>query len=189
MKKFYIPIVLFGILVAILYYGMRKEASFLPSPLVGKEIPVFSLPRLEDHEKWTPKVMLGQVWILNVWASWCTPCRQEHPMVLQLSKQVPVLGFNYKELQSPANLKLPLEDQLPLAKSSAQLWLTRYQNPYFETVFDLKGSVGIELGIYGVPETYVLDKSNIIRYKQVGELTPEILEKTILPLVAKLKQS
>jgi cytochrome c biogenesis protein CcmG/thiol:disulfide interchange protein DsbE len=136
--------------------------------------------------------MKGQVWMLNVWATWCVACREEHPVLVAFSQknQVPIVGLSYKEIQpqDPA-YKSPLEAKLDLARERSQVWLKRHGNPYVTTVMDLDGRVGINYGVYGVPETYVIDQQGVIRYKLVGAITPEILLKKILPLVIELKRT
>ena len=115
--------------------------------------------------------MLGQVWILNVWASWCAACRDEHPHLLDYAKtkQVPLLGLNYKDTR-PAGIG----------------WLSRFGNPYDASLFDADGRVGIDFGVYGVPETFVIDKQGVIRFKQIGPVTPEIIATRIVPLLKAL---
>jgi cytochrome c biogenesis protein CcmG, thiol:disulfide interchange protein DsbE len=114
------------------------------------------------------------VWLFNVWASWCVSCREEHPLLVELaqSKVVPIVGLNYK-------------DQPDEAKG----WLARFGDPYTLSVMDLKGRIGIEYGVYGVPETFVIDKAGVIRYKQIGPVTREALDKKILPLIRELEKS
>ena len=116
--------------------------------------------------------MRGKVWLLNVWASWCVSCRVEHPLLVEMSKRhvVPIVGLNYKD-----------------KRDDGKQWLAKLGNPYAVSAFDVDGLVGIDYGVYGVPETFVIDKQGVIRYKQIGPITPEALEKTILPLVKKLE--
>ena len=118
--------------------------------------------------------MKGQVWLLNVWASWCVSCREEHPLLVELGKAkvVPIVGLNYKD-----------------EPSAGRKWLAQFGDPYTTSVIDRDGNVGIDFGVYGVPETFVIDKNGTIRYKQIGPVTAEALEKTILPLVRELQKS
>jgi cytochrome c biogenesis protein CcmG/thiol:disulfide interchange protein DsbE len=130
------------------------------------------LPRLDDPSQQVAAAnLLGQVWVLNFWASWCVPCLAEHPLVQQLASdsKVQVIGMNYKD---------KTED--------AQRWLARHGNPYTTVLVDRQGAVGIDYGVYGVPETYVIDKAGVIRHKQIGPITPEALRDKILPLIVKL---
>jgi cytochrome c biogenesis protein CcmG/thiol:disulfide interchange protein DsbE len=162
----------FVALVGLLAIGLTLNPREVPSPLIGKPAPRFELPLLHAPDKtFSQKDMLGTVWILNVWASWCPPCLVEHPVVTELSRSglAPVVGLNYKDAR---------EDALP--------WLKRNGDPYKLTVFDAAGRIGIDYGVYGVPETYVIDREGIIRYKHIGPLTPEVAQKKIAPLVKKL---
>jgi len=164
-----------GILLVLLYFlraGLNLNPKEVPSPLIGKPAPAFALPRLDQPAQQISTADLrGQVWMLNVWASWCVACRQEHPLLVQYSKQskVPIYGLNYKD-ERAAGLK----------------WLSDFGNPYTVSVSDRDGRVGIDFGVYGVPETFVIDKEGIIRYKQIGPLTPEVLRDTIEPLLRQL---
>jgi len=174
MKRFLIPLGIFIVLVGFLAVGLKLDPREVPSPLVGKPAPDFKLALLSDPGKQlTPADLRGKVWLFNVWASWCASCRQEHELLLDLSKQgsVPIYGMDYKD--QPAD---------------AQAVLNRYGNPYVETVVDLDGRAGINYGVSGVPETYLIDRNGIIRYKHTGPLTVEVLSKKILPLVKELQQ-
>jgi cytochrome c biogenesis protein CcmG/thiol:disulfide interchange protein DsbE len=171
--RFLLPLGLFIVLVAFLAIGLTLDPREVPSPLIGKPAPNFALPLLaEPAAKFSPADMKGKVWMLNVWASWCVPCREEHPVLVEYSKtgNVPLYGLSYKD-----------------QTDAAQRWLKQLGNPYVLTVVDADGRVGIDYGVYGVPETYVIDKQGIIRYKQIGPVTSEVLSKKILPLLAELK--
>ena len=173
MFKFLIPLVVFVVLAIFLGRGLSLDPKEIPSPLINKAAPVFTLSQLEKPEQMIGSENLrGQVWILNVWASWCVACRDEHPVLVEFSKSgvVPIYGLNYKDQREPA-----------LA------WLQQFGNPYTASIFDEKGRVGIDFGVYGVPETFVIDKQGIIRYKKTGPVTPETIQSTILPLVKKLQ--
>lgn len=171
-KRYLLPLVIFLALVGFLAVGLKLDPREVPSPLIDKPAPAFTLPTLAAPEK-TMSVadMRGKVWLLNVWASWCVACRQEHPVLVELAKTgvVPIYGLNYK-------------DKLP----DATRWLTNFGNPYQQSLLDTDGLVGIDYGVYGVPETFVIDKEGVIRLKHIGPVTPEALERTILPLVKKL---
>ena len=173
--RFLIPLALFAVLVGFLIVGLQRDPRQIPSPLVQKPAPAFNVAQLVAADKtFSPADMKGQVWMLNVWASWCVACREEHPLLVQLgrAKVVPVIGLDYKD-QRPAALK----------------FLSQNGDPYDLSAYDLDGRVGIDYGVYGVPETFIIDKNGIIQHKQIGPITPEALEKTILPLIEKLKQS
>jgi cytochrome c biogenesis protein CcmG/thiol:disulfide interchange protein DsbE len=174
MMRYMLPLGIFIVLVVFLAIGLNLNPREVPSPLVGKPAPAFELPQLHAPEaKFAPKDMQGKVWLLNVWASWCVSCRQEHPILVELAKSgiVPIYGLNYKD---------PRDDALK--------WLKQFGDPYVLSIADVEGRVGIDYGVYGVPETYVIDKAGVIRYKQIGPVTQDVLEKTILPLVKELQK-
>jgi cytochrome c biogenesis protein CcmG/thiol:disulfide interchange protein DsbE len=171
--KYVIPLVIFGVLVAFFAVGLTRDPREVPSPFIGKPAPSFQLQRLgEPGRTFSPADMKGQVWMLNVWASWCVSCREEHPLLVEMSRRqvVPLVGLNYKDKR---------DDGLK--------WLAKLGDPYSLSAYDDEGKVGIDYGVYGVPETFVIDKQGVIRYKQIGPITPEALEKTLLPLIRKLQ--
>ena len=173
--RFILPLLLFVVLLVFLWVGLSLDPREVPSPLVGKAAPAFRLERLDDPAKSVADGDLrGQVWLLNVWASWCVSCVEEHPLLVELSKQrlVPIYGLNYKD-----------------NRPAAQAWLARNGDPYTRSVSDPDGKVGIDYGVYGVPETYVIDKSGVIRFKQIGPVTLKVLSERILPLVKRLQAS
>jgi cytochrome c biogenesis protein CcmG/thiol:disulfide interchange protein DsbE len=173
--RFILPLLLFVVLLVFLWAGLSLNPREVPSPLVGKPAPAFRLARLDDPTKTIAKNDLrGQVWLLNVWASWCVSCVEEHPVLVQLSKQgvVPIYGLNYKD-----------------RRAAAQAWLAKNGDPYTLSMTDPDGRVGIDYGVYGVPETYVIDKAGVIRLKQIGPVTPKVLSERILPLVKRLQAS
>ena len=194
MKKFLIPLGLFFGLVIFLGLGLQRDPHEIPSPLINKPAPAFSLPTLDPTAgAFSPTDMQGRVWLLNVWATWCVACRQEHPLLVDFAQrhQVPIVGMSYKEIQ-PQDAQAQSMDataKLQFARERSQVWLSRYGNPYVLSVMDLDGRVGIQYGVYGVPETYVIDKQGVIRYKAVGEVTPAILASKVLPLIQKLNAS
>ncbi len=170
-----LPLAVFLVVVAFLWVGLSRDPREVPSPLIGKPAPQFSLPQLHAGDKVLGTAdMKGQVWLLNVWASWCVSCRIEHPLLVELAKAnvVPVIGLNYK-------------DKVP----EGIAWLAQHGDPYKLSVVDADGRVGIDWGVYGVPETFVVDKDGVIRYKQIGPLTKEALEQRILPLVRDLRKA
>jgi cytochrome c biogenesis protein CcmG/thiol:disulfide interchange protein DsbE len=195
MKKFFIPLGFFLVLVAFLAIGLKRNPQEIPSPLLGKPAPLFSLSTLNPGgAKFGPQDMKGKVWMLNVWATWCVACRDEHPLLVAFSKanQLPIVGLNYKEVQAqdaPAGRQLTPEEKLRIARERSAVWLQRLGDPYAVSVFDLDGRVGIDYGVYGVPETYIIDKEGVIRFKQVGAVTLETLQSQILPLLQKLNAS
>ena len=176
MMRFILPLVVFLALAALLFAGLNsgRDVHLVPSPLIGKPAPAFSLPQLHDHSKmFSPADMKGRVWLFNLWASWCVSCREEHPVLMALSSKniVPIIGLDYKDKQA-----------------NAEAWLTKGGNPYLLSATDVEGRVGIDYGVTGVPETFVIDKHGVIRYKEVGVVTPENLREKILPLVAELEK-
>jgi len=171
--KFAIPLAVFVLLAAFFGMGLTHDPRELPSPFVGKPAPAFKLEQLHDAKlAFAPEDMKGKVWLLNVWASWCVSCRIEHPLLVEMSKRmrVPIVGLNYKDRR---------EDGVD--------WLAKFGNPYTLSAWDIDGRVGIDYGVYGAPETYLIDKQGVIRYKHVGPMTPEVLEKDVLPLVRELE--
>ncbi|MFA7269209.1 MAG: DsbE family thiol:disulfide interchange protein [Sterolibacterium sp.] len=196
MKRFLIPLGLFFVLVGFLAVGLRLDPREVPSPLVDKPAPLFQLQQLDDSGKtFSPKDMLGKVWLLNVWASWCVSCRAEHPLLVSFSKQagdLPIVGLSYKEVRGDNETdvsKMSPADELRLTRQRATAWLARHGNPYTLSALDMDGRVGIDYGVYGVPETYLIDKAGIIRYKQIGPVTRETLDKIILPKIKELEKS
>ena len=172
MKKYLIPLGIFAILIGFLAMGLGLKPHEIPSPLINKPAPAFSLPLLDDpQQKLSAQDLRGKVWILNVWASWCVACRIEHPLLVEFSKTatVPVYGLNYKD-----------------KRDDAMRWLANFGNPYTRSLSDTEGLVGIDFGVYGVPETFIIDKEGVIRMKQIGPVTPEVLRDDILPLLKKL---
>jgi len=173
MMRFIWPFVIFVTLAGFLYVGLHLNPHEVPSPLIGKPAPAFSLAQLHDPTKqFSPQDMKGQVWLLNVWASWCVSCKIEHPILLALSHKniVPIYGLDYKD-----------------KREAGMAWLQEGGDPYVLSASDMEGRIGIDYGVYGVPETYVIDKQGVIRYKQIGPVTPESLREKILPLVAELQ--
>jgi cytochrome c biogenesis protein CcmG, thiol:disulfide interchange protein DsbE len=173
--KFLIPLLLFIVLVGFLAVGLNRDPHEVPSPLINKLAPAFELAQLEQSSKtFSPASMKGQVWILNVWASWCVACREEHPVLVELaqSQVAPLIGLDYKDKR---------EDALAM--------LSKQGNPYLLSAYDANGRVGIDYGVYGVPETYVIDRAGVIRFKHIGPITTQVLNQKIYPLVGQLKKS
>ncbi|MBI2307171.1 MAG: DsbE family thiol:disulfide interchange protein [Rhodocyclales bacterium] len=193
MNRFLWPLVGFAALVVLLAVGLGLNPRDVPSPLVGKPAPAFSLPVLGADRQFGPADMKGKVWLLNVWASWCVSCRQEHPILVELGRKnvVPVIGLNYKEVRGDGETDMAKTDAATedrLARRKAAGWLQQHGDPYTLSVLDLDGRVGIDYGVYGVPETYLIDKAGVIRMKHTGPVTPDDLTKKILPLVAELNK-
>ncbi len=173
-KKALIPLALFLVLAVFLAIGLTRDPRVVPSPLIGKDAPQFTAPILAAPEKtFALRDMRGKVWLLNVWASWCTACLQEHPVLVDYAKRkdIPLIGLAYKD--KPAD---------------SIKWLQRKGDPYDFTVIDHDGRIGIDFGVYGVPETFLIDQAGKIRFKQIGPVTVEALEKQILPLIRELRK-
>jgi cytochrome c biogenesis protein CcmG/thiol:disulfide interchange protein DsbE len=173
--KRYLPLGIFAVIAAFLAIGLFLDPREVPSPLVNKPAPAFSLPQLhQPAQTFSHADMKGKVWLLNVWASWCVACREEHPVLVELAKSgvVPIVGLNYKD-----------------ERRDGLRWLAQFGDPYRLSAYDFDGRIGIDYGVYGVPETFLIDKNGIIRYKRIGVVTPEILRDKILPLVRELNGS
>ena len=172
MRRFLLPLIVFVVLLGFLGAGLRLNPREIPSPFIGKPAPAFRLPQLHAQDKTlAPEDLKGKVWLLNVWASWCVSCRQEHPVLLDIKKGglVPVYGLDYKDD--------------PVA---GRQWLQEHGDPYTLSVIDRDGKIGIEYGVYGVPETFLIDKAGVIRYKHIGPITSEAFKDVILPKVKEL---
>jgi cytochrome c biogenesis protein CcmG/thiol:disulfide interchange protein DsbE len=192
MKKFLIPLALFLGLLVFLAVGLQRDPREIPSPLIGQPAPAFRLPTLQGEQTFGPEDLRGKVWLLNVWATWCVACREEHPVLVAFAQKnsLPIVGLSYKEIQPQDEAaKFEPARKLQVARERSVVWLQRHGNPYVTSVMDLDGRVGIQYGVYGVPETYVIDQQGVIRYKRVGVVTPELLANKIGPLVAELNRS
>lgn len=170
--QFIAPLVLFAVLLGFLGVGLNLNPREVPSPLINKPAPAFALPRLDDPSQTIAlKDLAGKVWMLNVWASWCVACREEHPLLVEFSRRspVPLYGLNYKD-----------------GRTEALGWLARFGDPYTASLSDTKGMVGIDFGVYGVPETFIIDKQGVVRFKHIGPVTPQVLRERIEPLLKEL---
>jgi len=174
-KLFAIPLALFVLLVVLLASGLRLDPREVPSPLIGQSAPDLTLPRLggDGAPLALTDEMLGRPWLLSVWASWCVACLQQHPLLVELARTqgVALVSLNYKDLSN-----------------DAVRWLARHGNPYRVTLVDADGRAAIDWGVYGVPETFVIDATGMIRFKHVGPLTDEVLRQSVLPLLRELQQ-
>lgn len=169
-----LPLAIFLAVAGFLAKGLTLDPSELPSPLIDKVAPTFKVGQLpEGSGSFDSATMSGQVWVLNVWASWCGPCVQEHPYMLQLREQrdVPLVGLNYKD-----------------APADAMPWLAKLGNPYTHLLDDRQGEVGLDWGVYGVPETFVIDGNGRVRFKHVGPLDATDLEQSLLPIIDQLQK-
>jgi cytochrome c biogenesis protein CcmG, thiol:disulfide interchange protein DsbE len=169
MWRYLIPGAIFVVLVGFFVVGLYRDPTLVPSPLIGKPAPAYSLIKVEDPQLNVSSVdMLGKKHLVNVWATWCGGCRQEHAFLLQVARQnlIPIVGIDWK-------------DEMPLA----QQWLTQLGNPYAATGFDGDGRVAIDFGVYGAPETFLVDERGVIIYKHIGILTADAWQNELLPLI------
>ena len=172
MNRYLIPLGIFLVIAVFLGIGLGLDPREVPSPLIDKPAPAFTLPQLhQPGQTFSHTDMKGKVWLLNVWASWCVACRDEHPVLVELARSgaVPIVGLNYKD-----------------ERMDGLRWLNQFGDPYRLSAYDRDGRIGIDYGVYGVPETFLIDKNGVIRYKRIGVVTPEILRDKILPLVREL---
>ena len=170
--KYIIPLAVFLGLAVFFAIGLTRDPRVVPSPIIDNPAPAFKLAQLHEPKlAFAPEEMKGKVWMLNVWASWCVSCRVEHPVLVEMQRKqvVPIVGLNYKD-----------------KREDAVAWLQKFGNPYELSAWDIDGRVGIDYGVYGAPETFLIDKQGVIRHKQIGPITPEALEKVIIPLIRKL---
>lgn len=171
----FIPVILAVVLGVVLFAGIGKDPSHLESALLGKPVPAFSLAELQDPDKhFDNQVFKGKVRLLNVWATWCPTCRAEHAMLLKLARQygVPIVGLDYKD-----------------KRQDALAWLQELGNPYQLVLSDPDGKFGFDLGVYGAPETYLIDRDGIVRFRHVGEVTPRVWQETLKPLIQKYREA
>lgn len=169
----FLPLAIFLVLVVFLAIGLRLNPRELPSTLIDQPAPDFLLPQLgQPNQTFSPRAMRGQEWLLNVWGSWCVACGQEHPTLVAFARQqvLPIVGLNYKD-----------------SHEAATDWLKRLGDPYQLTAVDADGRIGIEYGVYGAPETFLIDREGIIRHKYIGPLTPEVIEQDLLPRLQQLR--
>ncbi len=173
--RYLIPLALFVLIAVFLGIGLKLDPKEVPSPLIGKPAPAFELPSLENPEKTVSTAdFKGKIWLFNVWATWCVSCRAEHETLVEFSRQnvLPIVGLNYKD-----------------DADAAKQWLATLGNPYIVNAFDKKGRVGIDWGVYGTPETYLIDQQGIIRFKQIGAVTPKVIQDKLLPMIKSLREN
>jgi cytochrome c biogenesis protein CcmG/thiol:disulfide interchange protein DsbE len=181
-KYLLIPLVLFIGLVLAIFVVLRRgrDPHEIPSPLINKQAPAFQLPQLHDPSKTlSPAEMRGKVYVLNFWGSWCIACREEHPLLVQYSKSnvVPIVGVDYKYANDNTD-----------ERAAAQQLLSELGNPYTQVIYDHDGRTSIDYGVYGAPESFLIDKNGVIRFKQIGPITDEVWTNKILPMAKQLNQ-
>ena len=173
MLRKFAPLAIFLLMLVFLGIGLTRDPSHIPSPLIDKPMPEFELARLKDQQQSLSSTdLIGEVSLLNVWASWCVGCRIEHDVLLNLSRRgiVNIYGLNYKD-----------------KREDALAWLQQFGDPYTSTAHDFEGKVGIDFGVYGAPETFLIDKQGMVRYKHIGPLNMDIIEKELLPRIKELQ--
>jgi cytochrome c biogenesis protein CcmG/thiol:disulfide interchange protein DsbE len=172
--RFVLPVAVFGVLLVFMALGLKRDPKEVPSPLIGRPAPFFSAPRLDDPRHFIRREdLLGRVWVLNVWASWCEACREEHGTLMDFARGrlAPLYGLDYKD-----------------TRPEGQAWLARAGNPYEASLFDPDGRIGIDFGVYGVPETFVIDAKGVVRFKHTGPLTPTVVRDKLEPLLKELNR-
>lgn len=173
MTRWLIPLLVFGALLAFLVRGLNLNPREVPSPLIDRPAPAFVAPTLADASRSLKREDLrGRVWLLNVWASWCGPCREEHAQLMTLAQRRPaitIVGLNYKD-----------------ERVAASQWLQQWGDPYTESLVDPQGQLGLDFGVYGVPETFIIDRDGVVRFKHVGPITPAVLRERIEPALKRL---
>ena len=194
MNRYFLLFGAFLLLVVLLGVGLTLNPRDIPSALISKPAPNFTLPVLNGERDFAPTEMKGKVWLLNVWASWCVSCRVEHPVLVDFAKNnnIPIVGLNYKEIRGDGSLdssKISADDEKTQAIARANKWLAERGDPYSLSVLDLNGRVGMDYGVYGVPETFLIDSQNTIRLKHLGPITPDVLKEKILPAIAELQNA
>jgi len=168
----FIPVAIFAVLVVLFWRGLSLDPNDMPSALLNKPVPKFSLPRLQSEELRNESVLQGKVTLLNVWATWCITCREEHSFLNQLQKRgVHIIGIDYKD-----------------NTADAQRWIAELGNPYDDIIVDEEGRLGLDLGVFGAPETYLVDKHGVIRYKHIGDLNQKVWDEIIHPIMSKLEE-
>ncbi len=169
-----IPLMLFLAIAAFLWQALGRDPSVVSSPLIDQPAPTFSLLNIDDtSDPWTDQDLKGEVTLMNVWATWCQPCIEELPVLINIAQTtgIPIYGLNYKD-----------------DRAQAETWLKQLGNPFVKTGFDGDGKIAIDWGVYGVPETFIIDQDGVIRYKHIGILTDAVWQDTLLPIVDALKQ-
>jgi cytochrome c biogenesis protein CcmG/thiol:disulfide interchange protein DsbE len=170
--RYLVPLLVFAIILIFLWLGLQQNPREIPSPLLNKPMPTFTAMSLDDQPApLTDQIFLNHVTVLNVWASWCMSCQAEHPFLMDISKkgQFMLYGLDYKD-----------------TREAATDYLKQHGNPYMVDIYDPKGQLGINLGVYGTPETFVIDQNGIIRYKYAGPITPDVWEKDFIPVLQDL---
>ncbi len=172
--KLFAPLAIFVALGLLLFKGLSLDPNEMPSALIDKPLPEFRLPYLQQPQKMVSRAdLVGEVALVNVWATWCPSCMAEHPHLMQIAEQegIPIIGVDYKD-----------------ERQAALNWLAKWGDPYRLNIFDEKGRLGIDLGVFGAPETYLIDHRGVIRYKHIGVVDDRVWNELLKPLVVKLRR-
>lgn len=183
----FLPLVLFLGMVVFLAVGLNRNPQEIPSPLIGRPAPVFQLPSMDAAQSVSTAAFKGQLTLVNFWATWCAGCKDEHPILLALSRQpgLQMVGINYKELQASelSGQATQSPESLQKARLRSQAWLQKNGQAFGQNLMDMDGRVGMDFGVYGLPETYLIDRDGVVRFKHAGALTPEVVQQKLLPLL------
>jgi cytochrome c biogenesis protein CcmG/thiol:disulfide interchange protein DsbE len=183
----FLPLVLFLGMVVFLAVGLNRNPQEIPSPLIGRPAPVFQLPSIDAAQSVNTAAFKGQLTLVNFWATWCAGCKDEHPILLALSRQpgLQMVGINYKELQASelSGQATQSPESLQKARLRSQAWLQKNGQAFGQNLMDMDGRVGMDFGVYGLPETYLIDRDGVVRFKHAGALTPEVVQQKLLPLL------
>ncbi len=183
----FLPLVLFLGMVVFLAVGLNRNPQEIPSPLIGRPAPVFQLPSIDAAQSVSTAAFKGQLTLVNFWATWCAGCKDEHPILMALSRQpgLQMVGINYKELQASelSGQATQSPESLQKARLRSQAWLQKNGQAFGQNLMDMDGRVGMDFGVYGLPETYLIDRDGVVRFKHAGALTPEVVQQKLLPLL------
>ena len=183
----FVPLALFLGMAVFLAVGLTRNPQEIPSPLIGQPAPAFKLPLVGGSGVFGAEQFKGQVSLVNLWATWCAGCKEEHPILMALARQpgLQMVGINYKELQaSEMSGQDPLSPEaLQKARLRSQAWLQKNGQAFGQNLLDMEGRAGMDFGVYGLPETYLIDRDGVVRFKHAGALTPEVVQQKLLPLL------
>jgi len=183
----FLPLALFLGMVVFLAVGLTRNPQEIPSPLIGRSAPAFELPVVGGQGVFSAEQFKGQLTLVNLWATWCAGCKEEHPILMALSRQpgLNMVGINYKELQASELSGQDPQSVASLQKATArsQAWLQKQGQAFGVNLLDMDGRVGMDFGVYGLPETYLIDREGVVRFKHAGALTPDVVQQKLLPLL------
>jgi len=187
----FVPLALFLGMAVFLAVGLTRNPQEIPSPLMGQSAPAFELPVVGGSDVFRAEQFKGQVTLVNLWATWCAGCKEEHPLLMALARQpgLQMLGINYKELQASelAGQDPQSAEAVQKATARSQDWLQKHGQAFGVNLLDMDGRVGMDFGVYGLPETYLVDKQGVVRFKHAGALTPDVVQQKLLPLLRSLQ--